>query len=448
LGRDIFLSYARKDLDRVEPLARALERQGWSVWWDAALRSGVAFDREIERELAAARCVLVVWTQAALVSDWVRAEAAEALEAGKLVPVFLDAVKAPLRFRNVHGVDLGAWDGGQGQPGFQRLCRDIAELAGPGAPPQADGPAPARSAAPKAPVRRPTPAPAKVQPLPKPRLAAYEPFAIFRDRLKGGGEGPEMVWLPPGEFLMGSPEGEAGRDADEGPQHRVTVSRPFALGRFAVTRGEFAAFVSATGYRTAGEREGGIYVWDGEAWKLDPERNWRSPGFEQTDRHPVVGVDWDDALAYCNWLGGETGRPYRLPSEAEWEYACRAGTTGPFHFGETISTDQANYDGNFPYGKGAKGQLRKGTVEVGSLPANPWGLHEMHGNCWEWCLDWFGDYSAQPVTDPVGPTSGLGRVLRGGGWGSEARPLRSADRSRRDPGNRLGSIGFRLAPGP
>ncbi|WP_295612289.1 SUMF1/EgtB/PvdO family nonheme iron enzyme, partial [uncultured Lamprocystis sp.] len=168
---------------------------------------------------------------------------------------------------------------------------------------------------------------------------------------------PEMVIIPAGRFLMGSPTNESGY-SDEGPQHLVTITRPFAIGRHAVTRGEFAAFVGATGYRDS--------------------HLWRNPGFKQTDGHPVVGVSWNDAQVYCEWLRKRTGRPYRLPSEAEWEYACRAGTVTPFHFGATITTDQANYDCNNPYGKGPKLDfghfcLRPGAVHgwAGPGPAAP-----------------------------------------------------------------------------
>jgi formylglycine-generating enzyme required for sulfatase activity len=132
--------------------------------------------------------------------------------------------------------------------------------------------------------------------------------------------------------------------------------------------------------------------------KQDPHRTWRSPGFEQDDRHPVVGVSWNDAVAYCRWLSDETGKPYRLPSDAEWEYAARAGTETRFHFGATISTAQANYNGNYPHGSGAKGEYRGRTVAAGSLPANPWGLHEVHGNVWEWVQDcWHESYQGAPA---------------------------------------------------
>ncbi|WP_295433359.1 formylglycine-generating enzyme family protein [uncultured Thiodictyon sp.] len=159
-------------------------------------------------------------------------------------------------------------------------------------------------------------------------------------------------------------------------------------------------------------------------------------------------VTWNDALAYCQWLSEQTGRSYRLPTEAQWEYACRAGTATAFHFGATVTTDQANYDGNHPYGNGGKGRYREQTVPVGSLPPNPWGLCEVHGNVWEWCQDWLGDYEVGPIADPGGPASGVGRALRGGSWIFEARYLRSAYRRCVDHGNRFLLAGFRLALGP
>jgi formylglycine-generating enzyme required for sulfatase activity/uncharacterized protein (DUF433 family) len=223
-------------------------------------------------------------------------------------------------------------------------------------------------------------------------------------------QGPEMVIIPAGRFLMGSPAGEAQRFDFEGPQHPVTISRPFAIGRYAVTFDDYDAFCAATG-RDKGD----------EGWGRG--------------RRPVVDVTWDDALAYCQWLFAQTGRPYRLPTEAEWEYACRAGTASPFHFGETLSTGQANYVDK--------------TVPVGSLPPNPWGLCEMHGNVCEWCQDWwFGHYEAGPIADPGGPASGGCRVLRGGSWFYGARDLRSAYRSHFAPGLRHLFDGFRLALGP
>jgi formylglycine-generating enzyme required for sulfatase activity len=170
------------------------------------------------------------------------------------------------------------------------------------------------------------------------------------------------------------------------------------------------------------------------------------------DRQPVAGVSWDDASGFAKWLTEREGRTYRLPTEAEWEYACRAGTTTPFSFGDTISTEQANYDGRYAYGSGREGVYRECSTDVGTLGCNAWGLFDMHGNAWEWCSDWYADSCADwfvddprgRVKDPFGPTTGSVRVLRGGSWYDLPWGLRSACRTRATPAGRLGYYGFRL----
>ncbi|NJM35466.1 MAG: formylglycine-generating enzyme family protein, partial [Rhodomicrobium sp.] len=229
----------------------------------------------------------------------------------------------------------------------------------------------------------------------------FLPGAGKTESFKDHQHGPEMVVVPAGEFLMGSPPDEEGHFDDEGPQHRVTISKAFAIGRYAVTRGEFAAFIKATNHRT----EGGAHVWTGSKWILDPSKSWRDPGFAQDDSHPAVCLNWDDAQAYIAWLREVTGKDYRLPSEAEWEYCCRAGTRTPFWWGASISTDQANYDGR--HGK---------TLPVKSFDPNAWGLYQVHGNAWEWCNDGLRAYSAASTADPAGPLDGPTRALRGGSW--------------------------------
>jgi sulfatase modifying factor 1 len=159
---------------------------------------------------------------------------------------------------------------------------------------------------------------------------------------------------------------------------------------------------------------------------------------------PVETVSWRDCQEFIKKLRKKDKKPYRLPTEAEWEYACRAGTTTPFHFGDTISTDQANYNGNYIYGNGKKGVYRKRTNPVGSFPANAWGLQDMHGNVWEWCQDWFGDYPQNDVVDPQGADVGQHRVLRGGSWSSSPGNCRSAFRDGVEPGFRSGYCGLRV----
>jgi len=261
--------------------------------------------------------------------------------------------------------------------------------------------------------------------------------------------GPEMVVVPAGEFMMGSSEGK------DDFLHRVRIAHPFSVGRHAVTRGQFAAFMNNTSYRM----EGGAWVlteklswkWTGRALTYevenDPNASWRNPGFLQDDNHPVVCVHWDDVRAYVAWLSQLTGQTYRLLSEAEWEYVARAGTTTPFWWGSSITPAQANYDGNSVYeGGGAKGEWRKATVPVGHFEANPWGLYNVHGNVWEWCEDtWHDSYEGAPVDGSAWiQDGGPYRVQRGGPWYRQPSFLRSAMRWAGPTDYRTSFVGFRV----
>jgi formylglycine-generating enzyme required for sulfatase activity len=225
---------------------------------------------------------------------------------------------------------------------------------------------------------------------------------------------------------MGSPDDEPGRYSNEGPQREVTFARPFAIGRFAVTRGQFAAFVSVTGHKAAGP--------------------WRDPGFMRGDSHPVVCIAWNDAKSYAAWLAEITGRPYQLPAEAEWEYAARASTTTPFWWGSSITPAQANYNGNYVYaGGGGKGEYRQSTVPAGSFDPNSWGLYNVHGNVWEWCKDtWHATYDGAPPDGSAWISRGKrSRVVRGGSWRYKPGNLRAAARYRLT--GEFNDVGFRLA---
>jgi formylglycine-generating enzyme required for sulfatase activity len=169
-----------------------------------------------------------------------------------------------------------------------------------------------------------------------------------------------------------------------------------------------------------------------------------NPSFWRGDDLPVESVSWDECVAFC----GRLGEGFRLPTEAEWEHACRAGTTTPFFFGETISTDLANYDGGYPYGVGRTGVRRHKTTPVGSFPPNAWGLFDMHGNVWEWCLDWYGRLPTGDQTDPKGGDGGNGRVLRGGSWQRDPRDCRSDARHCYVPRDRNESRGCRVLLSP
>ena len=243
----------------------------------------------------------------------------------------------------------------------------------------------------------------------------------------GGGATMKLELIPPGTFTMGSPPGEDGRYDDEGPQHSVEITKPFYLGTYPVTRGQFAAFVQDDGYRT-------------EAETANDKSTWRNPfgSYNQTDDDPVVEVTWNDAGKFCAWLSKKEGKPCELPTEAEWEYACRAGTTTAFSFG-----DDPKALGDYAWYANNSGNH---THPVGVKAPNPWGLYDMHGDVWQWCADNYDKdyYAKSPIKDPKDTNSGQSRVLRGGSWngdpgalplgGSLRRRSRLPRRRRRLPG--------------
>jgi formylglycine-generating enzyme required for sulfatase activity len=278
--------------------------------------------------------------------------------------------------------------------------------------------------------------------------AAKKPGESFRDCP----DCPEMVVVPPGSFMMGSPETEAGREKDEGPQRRVTITKAFAVGRLEITRAQYAAFATATGRDTPSS----CYVLSGSEVISDGNSNWRTPSFSQTDAHPVVCVNWEEAQAYVQWLSAQTGRRYRLLSEAEWEYAARAGTTTPFIWGDDPNAGCAQANGA---DKTAQGQLPSGfaystcddgavyTAPAGRYAPNKFGLRDMIGNAWEWTEDCYNQtYTGAPTDGSPWRTGDCGRrVLRGGSWFISPLYLRSAFRSRIDPSVRSNGGGFRVA---
>ena len=236
---------------------------------------------------------------------------------------------------------------------------------------------------------------------------------------------PEMVVVPAGSFTMGSPESEPGHLSAEGPQHKVTISKPFAAGKFGVTFAEWDAGSADSG--------GGFYIPSDQGWG-------------KGDR-PVINVHWIDAQAYVQWLSRKTGKTYRLLTEAEREYVTRAGTTTPFWWGASISTSQANYDGNYAYAGGSNGEYRRETLPVKSFQPNPWGLYQVHGNVWEWVEDcWEDSYHGAPDDGSARTSRNCGvRVVRGASWNFGPQYLRAAYRFGGDASIRGNTLGFRVA---
>ena len=274
--------------------------------------------------------------------------------------------------------------------------------------------------------------------------------------------GMRLAFVPVGKFMMGSPETEKGREKDEGPQRQVTIPKPFYMGVHEVTRGQFERFVADCEYKTDAEEEGWAWAWAGEFYEKVNGASWRKPGFEQTDEHPVTEVTHNDATDFCAWLAGrkgvgvllptEVGVTVRLPTEAQWEYACRAGSTTRFSFGDDDADlhKHGNYcerscsaDHSWKVREHTDGHGK--TAPVGNFKPNAFGLYDMHGNVMEWCSDWYAaSYADERSRDPQGPGSGTYRVLRGSSWFFGPTYCRSANRRGLPPDSRNYYLGFRI----
>jgi formylglycine-generating enzyme required for sulfatase activity len=261
-----------------------------------------------------------------------------------------------------------------------------------------------------------------------------------------------MLRIPAGSFEMGAPQTEAESTERERPVHRVTLGE-FLLGQTPITQAQWRAVAE---WKRLGNEP--VDRWP-ESLDPDPVAKLTFPERFRGEQRPVVNVSWFDAQAFCQRLALRTGKNYTLPSEAQWEYACRAGTTTPFHYGATISTELGNYNSRKVYGDGEKGEYRQQTTDVASFPANPWGLHDMHGNVWEWCADyWHDSYEEAPndrrawVGGDVDQNQNVNkikvsvnwRLLRGGSWFYNPRYCRSACRANYPPGHQGFNFGFRV----
>jgi formylglycine-generating enzyme required for sulfatase activity len=560
---DIFISYKREEQATARKLADALESEGWSVWWDPKLRAGEHFDDVIEKALNETKCVVVMWSERSVQSRYVRDEATYALDRNKLVPVAIENVNLPFRFRGVHTLRLLDWDGSRDFSEFRRLVDDISTILGPSRTAvmaaeersrlkteerhkvkeerpreqeeqrseekarrktdEADrsrieqelphswrtyGPvvvvmvallvifnfvfwwpkpketpirepggqqetieeapiiepqAPPKEVAASAPEKKPRPQKEIVRQLPVVKLQSEKQITVtprnmveapkgvlsqapaehkqeeairsddksaqredsvreyesklkrIEERIK---EGPEMVVIPAGSFQMGDIQG--GGDKDEVPVRTVKIQKAFAISRYEVTFEEYDRFATATGRQ------------------LPHDEGWGR------DRRPVINVSWQDAVEYAKWLPGQTGKRYRLPTEAEWEYAARAGTMTVYWWGNEMRSGMANCDGC-----GSQWD-NKQTSPVGSFKPNPLGLYDKAGNVWEWVEDcWHNNYNGAPTNGSSWRKENDGdcsqRVIRGGSWLDGVVVLRVSNRgsTKADIGSSL--IGFRLA---
>ena len=383
---DIFIAYSRSDAAIAERLKQQFEQQGWVVFIDKQTHVGRRWHKEIERELHAAKAVVVLWSVTSRDSDFVLEEAEYAKRKDILFPAFIERVECPYGFGRIQTADLVEWNDQMEHAGLVQLLEPLrGHLNG--------------SAAEPVPI---------VQ-------NVFTPGQTFRDKLKSGGEGPLMVVIPAGHFLMGSPDDESGRSSDEGPQHEVIVAQPFALGVYAITFAEYDHFCKVT-YR-----------------KTPDDNGWGRKNC------PVINVSWHDAKAYYVWLSEQCDKTYRLPSETEWEYACCAGAKTPFYNGETIDLKPANFD--LAHGR---------TLPVGSFAPNAFGLYDMHGNIWEWMQDcWHDNYLNAPDNGSAWLEKDSGdcdrRVIRGGSWIDYPKNLRSANRDWSRIVGMNYDLGFRIA---
>ena len=373
MSEEIFLSYDKSDRKKVRILAKALAKQGYSIWWDRDIHGGKRYTKVIKNKLNNAQCVIVLWSKHSVESDWVLDEAELAKD--KLIPVLIDKVDIPLGFGQIHTLDFLDWQEILPHPAFNHLLDSVVEMIGP--------PVAGESG-----FQKPS---------------SKERWKEQKETLKNSID-MKFALIPAGEFMMGSEEFNSSK-----PVHTVKIRTPFYLGINPVTQREWKAIMG------------------------------NNPSEFNGNDLPVESVSWNEVQDFIKKLNEKEGtNKYRLPTEAEWEYAARAGTTTRYSFGDDDSKlkEYAWFDEN----SGDK------THPFGNRKANPWGLYDVHGNVWEWVQDeWHDAYNSAPADGSAWEDgSSAYRVLRGGSWIINARRCRSAFRGSNGPGFRNHSLGFRL----
>lgn len=399
---DIFISYANGDRERVAAIVAELEKLGWQgrIWWDRHIPPGETWEEVLERTLEAAGCVVVLWSKESVQSRWVKLEANYGVEKGMMIPAILDDVKIPLTFRYIHAANLVGWRAAQANADWNSLIAQLRKKVPPATPP---------------------------------------PGPEGQGGLSARKENPKhdnWIWIEGGTFWMGAQsENPKGRNYDpeasddEAPVHHVKVEG-FYLQKYPVTVEEYGRFVEAGGYI---EKR----WWAAGGWgNLQEPEQWLKQ--QKFPNRPVTGVNWYEAMAYCEWRSAESGWEVRLPTEEEWEYAAR-GTAGggaearryPWG-GEQLTRERANYYG---------GPGHPTPVGLYPLGATPEGVEDMIGNVWEWCSSEVREYGSagNSASDRGTPA----RVLRGGSWGHSSQNARASLRVGDDPTFRDVSVGFR-----
>lgn len=428
---DVFLSYKKEDFSVAERVVAALKAEAFSVWWDDGLTPKEAWDAMLEREIAAAAGVIVLWSPRSVASDWVRTEAHYAQDRNKLVPVMIEKCTIPLAFMLKQTVDLSAWSGDRADRHWRKLLTWLADIVAtkPGnanVPKSYAGVQPNRfrEAVGQLPAGDPIVDGGLIN-------SSTPAGTAFRDE-----EGmPVMRIVPAGGFLLGASPEDPDRTTVEGPQTRIEIPAPFALGVYPVIVREYDRFARDIANVAAPPRETSLLT---RVFGAKPATPQAQTPTRREPELPVTNVSFHDAQAFAAELSKASGETYRLPSEAEWEYACRAGSRSRYTFADTLDKSQALFDW---------GQSPKGPSAPGSFPPNSFGLYDMHGNVREWTADlWHESYDEMP-SDGRPSTQGHGslRVVRGGGWSDKPAMLRSAARARATETLRVPVIGFRVA---
>ena len=408
---DVFISYKKEDRPQVERIAKAIEGAGFSVWWDDRIRPQGEWDSQIEKEINEARATVVLWTPLSVQSRWVRAEAHSAHDRGRLLPAMLETCDIPIAFSLAQTANLVGWNGDPEQRQFRKLLAWVEDLVHSGG--EEDGTdAPGRSGPQVSHHGVVGRTAADEDILDGLTVTSHTPNGtLFRDAEVT----PVMRVIPSGSFLMGATSADKDARSTEFPAKLVVFSRPFAIGMAPVTQDEWTA--------------------------LFPSVDIVSDG-----RLPIVNISWDDAQDYVDRLCEKTGEVYRLPSEAEWEYACRAGISGPFGLLDPIGPDVANYDSTISFNGSKTAEGPQGPSPVCGFAANRFGLHDMHGNVREWVEDrWHDNYFELP-DGGLAWTTGYSpmHVVRGGSWIDPPALLRSSARARATRSDASSFIGFRV----
>lgn len=427
---DVFVSYKREDAETARRIVDALKESGLSVWWDDGITPRQAWDAQIEAAISAAATVVVLWSPLAVASEWVRKEAHYAQDRNKLVPAFMEPCTLPLAFSLTQTVNLTNWKGNREDLQWRKLLSWISDLIAtkPGNANLPSGLTPApvvnshRNAVGQLMSGEPIYDGAFINP-------STPPGTLFRD----GEDMPVMRIVPRGTFLLGAPVYDPDGAPFEGPQKRIDIPASYALGVFPVLQSEYKKVCGAQPAASAAVAQKPSWF-GGHKKEPQPAAPATAAAVPQKDV-PLTNVSYDEAQIFADRLSSLSTQSYRIPSEAEWEYACRAGTSTRYSCGDTIEPSAAAYG------------LTAGPVMVGKFVPNNFGLYDMHGNVREWTADlWHDSYDLTP-SDGRPALDGYSsmRLVRGGGWRDSAVMLRSAARMRATQSIRVDVIGFRVA---